>query len=287
MGGFLIIGSVLVATLLCADWHSSYVWLALAALTSFGFLGFLDDYLKIKRRTTDGLSARQKLAWQLIFGFTLSCVLYSLRTSSVDTTLIFPIFKRWQLDLGALFPWWCCLVIVASSNAANLTDGLDGLVTMPVVIIASALGVFVYSGSHHEFARYLLVPYVSRASELAIVCSSLAGAGLGFLWFNSYPAQIFMGDVGSLGLGAALGIIAVMVRQELAYLIMAGVLVAETLSVIIQLTSLKFFHRRVFKMAPLHHHFEIMGWSEPKIIVRFWIVTVILALVGLATLKIR
>lgn len=287
MGGMLIIVMVLLAVLLCADLGNGYIWLLTTSMLGFGAIGFLDDYLKIARGNSVGLSSKRKFMLQLLVAATVAWLLWRGVKTPEETILIVPFFKNVGWQLSWLFPIWTVLVVTGSSNAVNLTDGLDGLVIMPLVMIMAALGVFCYLSGHVEFANYLFIPYVARVAEVAVFCSSIVGAGLGFLWFNTYPAQIFMGDVGSLGLGAVMGLIAVMVRQELVLVIMAGVMVAETLSVILQVGSYRLFGRRVFKMAPLHHHFELSGWPEPRIIVRFWIITCVLVLCGLATLKIR
>lgn len=287
MGGVLIIAAVLISVLFCADLSNSYIWLLIATVLSFGAIGFLDDYLKVSRSDFHGLSGRYKFMLQTAAAMIIAWLLWIGAKTPEETVLIVPFFKKVGWQLSYFFPAWVALVMVSSSNAANLTDGLDGLVIMPLVMIMAALGVFCYLSGHAEFANYLLIPYVSRAAEVAVFCSSVVGAGMGFLWFNTYPAQIIMGDVGPLGLGAVMGLIAVMVRQELVLVIMAGVMVVETLSVIFQVLSFRLFGRRIFKMAPLHHHFELSGWPEPRVIVRFWIITCVLVLFGLATLKIR
>ncbi len=287
MGGTLIIVAVAVATLLCADLRNEYVWVALLTTLAFGVIGFVDDYKKLKYGNSKGLSARQKYLWQTVCGLAAAGFLYATAAGDANTTLYFPFFKDWAIPLGALFIVWGYLVIVGASNAVNLTDGLDGLAIGPCVMVACALGVFAYVAGHVEFAQYLAIPYVAGVGEVAIFCVAIGGAGLGFLWFNTYPAQVFMGDVGALALGAALGVIALLVRQELVLLIMGGIFVAETVSVMLQVASFKLTQRRIFRMAPLHHHYELKGWPEPKIIVRFWIITLILVLIGLATLKLR
>jgi phospho-N-acetylmuramoyl-pentapeptide-transferase len=253
----------------------------------FGVIGFVDDYRKLVLKDPQGLRARYKYFWQSVVGLGAAAVLYATATSPPETELIIPFLKEVALDLGPGFVILTYLVVVGSSNAVNLTDGLDGLAVMPTVLVAGALGIFAYSGGHAAFADYLLIPHLAGVGELAIFCGALVGAGLGFLWFNAYPAQVFMGDVGALALGAALGVVAVMVRQELVLFIMGGVFVMETVSVMLQVISFKLTGRRIFRMAPLHHHFELKGWPEPRVIVRFWIVTVILVLVGLSSLKIR
>jgi phospho-N-acetylmuramoyl-pentapeptide-transferase len=253
----------------------------------FGVIGFIDDYIKLVRQDPNGLASRYKYFWQSVVGTGAAVFLYTSATIPAETELIIPFFKDVIIPLGAWYILLAYLVIVGSSNAVNLTDGLDGLAIMPTVMVAGALGLFSYLAGHAEFARYLSIPYIPSAGELTIFCAAMVGAGLGFLWFNTYPAQVFMGDVGALALGAALGCVAVLVRQELVLLIMGGVFVAETLSVVVQVASYKLRGKRVFLMAPIHHHYELKGWPEPRIIVRFWIITVFLVLVGIATLKIR
>lgn len=287
MGGILIIAALTLGVLFGADLSNSYIWYLWFTVLGFGFIGWLDDYLKIAKQNVDGLSARQKLAGQIVVAAIIAFWLWRGITLSQESALIVPFFKEFSWQLGCLFPFWVVLVMVSSSNAINLTDGLDGLAIMPIVLITAALGVFSYIGGHSDFASYLLVPYIPKLAEVAVFCSALVGAGLGFLWFNAYPAQLFMGDVGSLSLGAAIGLIAVLARQELVFVLMAGIPVIETLSVIIQIISRRYFNKKVFYMAPFHHHLEFLGWAEPKIIVRFWIITCVLVLLGLATLKIR
>ncbi len=254
---------------------------------AFGLIGFWDDYLKLVVGDSRGLIARYKYFWQSVAGLGAAIALYLTAKTPVETTLIVPFIKHFVLPLGPLFIVLAYFVIVGASNAVNLTDGLDGLAIMPAVLVAGALGVFAYASGNVVFADYLAIPYVAGAGEVLVICSAIFGAGLGFLWFNTYPAQVFMGDIGALALGAALGVIAVIVRQEIVLLIMGGVFVMETVSVILQVGSFKLRGKRIFRMAPIHHHFELKGWAEPKIIVRFWIITVILVLVGLATLKLR
>ncbi len=286
MGGALILLTVTLSCLLWANLKSSYLWLVLLVTLGFGLIGWVDDYKKLVLKNSKGLSARYKLLFQSLLGGLFAVYLYT--STNSNATLLVPFFKDLTLNLGLWGILLSYLVIVGSSNAVNLTDGLDGLAVMPTVMIAAALGIFAYASSNIHYAHYLTVPHVAGAGEITIFCSAIFGAGLGFLWFNTYPAQIFMGDVGSLGLGAALGAVAVVVKQELVFLIMGGVFVAETLSVILQVGYFKYSGgKRLFKMAPLHHHYELKGVPEPKIIVRFWIVTVILVLVGLATLKLR
>jgi phospho-N-acetylmuramoyl-pentapeptide-transferase len=287
MGGTLILVAVAVSTLLWGDLQNRFVVIALATLLLFGLIGGVDDYKKLRYGNSKGLSAKAKYFWQSVFGLGAAVAMYYLAQEPIETTLIVPFFKDILIPLGIGFIPLTYLVIVGSSNAVNLTDGLDGLAILPTVLVAGALAVFAYLSGHVHFANYLAIPYVAGVGEVVIFCGALVGAGLGFLWFNAYPAQVFMGDVGALALGAALGVVAVMVRQELVLFIMGGVFVMETVSVILQVASYKLTGRRIFRMAPLHHHFELKGWPEPRVIVRFWIVTVILVLIGLATLKLR
>ena len=250
-------------------------------------IGWVDDYRKLVLKNSKGLSPREKLFWQSGIAFIAALVLYLSAPGPTETQLIVPFFKSVAIDLGWLFVPLTFLVVVGASNAVNLTDGLDGLAIMPTVMVSAGLAVFAYASGNVNFADYLAIPYVLGAGEVVVFCGAIVGAGLGFLWFNTYPAQVFMGDVGALALGAALGIIAVVVRQELVLVIMGGVFVMETVSVILQVASFKLTGRRIFRMAPLHHHYELKGWPEPRVIVRFWIVTVMLVLAGLATLKLR
>jgi len=287
MGGALILFAVSIAVFLWADLSNRYVWIVWLVMLAFGLIGGVDDYRKLMKKDSRGLPARQKYFWQSVVGLAAALFLYWTAQSPVETALLVPFFKNVAIPLGAFFIVFTYFVIVGSSNAVNLTDGLDGLAILPTVLVAGALGIFVYATGHSEFAKYLGIPHVEGVGEVAVFCSALVGAGLGFLWFNTYPAMIFMGDIGSLALGAALGTIAVITRQELVLFIMGGVFVAETLSVVLQVASFKMTGKRIFKMAPLHHHFELLGWPEPRVIVRFWIVTVVLVLCGLATLKLR
>jgi phospho-N-acetylmuramoyl-pentapeptide-transferase len=288
MGGLLILVAVIVSTLLWADLSNRFVWVVLGVTVLFGMIGFWDDYLKIVRQNPAGLIARYKYFWQSVGGLAAALALWYTAKSSADTTLFLPFLKNFALPLGIVaFTLLTYLMIVGMSNAVNLTDGLDGLAIMPVVMVAAALGVFAYASGNAVFAQYLAIPAVPQAGELLIFCAALVGAGLGFLWFNAYPAQVFMGDIGALSLGAALGTIGVIVRQELVLLVMGGIFVLETASVILQVASYKLTGKRIFRMAPIHHHFEKKGWAEPKIIVRFWIITFFLVLAGLATLKLR
>ena len=287
MGGALILLAIMLSTLLWADLRSLFVWVVLAVTLGYGLIGFADDYRKLVLRDPKGLSARQKLFWQLLIAIIAAVLLYRQADAPQSTALLIPYLKDISIPLGWLFVPFACLVIVGSSNAVNLTDGLDGLAIMPTVLVGGALGVFAWVAGNTIFSRYLGIPYIAGAGELFVFCAAMAGAGLGFLWFNTYPAQVFMGDIGALALGGALGSVAVVVRQEVVLLIMGGVFVAETVSVMMQVASFKMTGKRIFRMAPLHHHFELKGWAEPKVIVRFWIVTVVLVLVGLSSLKIR
>lgn len=288
MGGVLILVAILVSCLLWGDLKQPILWLMMLVTTGFGLVGWVDDYRKLVRKDSRGLPARWKYFWQSLIALLTVLYLYWAAKNSVQTQLIIPFFKDIVLNLGFLFPIFAYFVIVGSSNAVNLTDGLDGLAIMPIVMVGGALGIFAYASSNAIYAHYLAIPFVPNAGELTIFYSAMLGAGLAFLWYNAYPAQIFMGDVGSLALGAALGLGAIIVRQELVLFIMGGLFVIETLSVILQVGYFKYTGgKRLFRMAPLHHHFELKGWSEPKIIVRFWIMTVIFVLCGLATLKLR
>ncbi len=287
MGGALILVAISCSTLLWGDLGNHYLWSVLLVTLGFGVIGWIDDYKKVVYRDPKGLSARAKFAGQSLVAAVAVGWIYFMASSPAETELIVPFFKDVVFDLGLLYLPLAWFVIVGSSNAVNLTDGLDGLAIMPTVLVGGALGVFAYLSGHVEFARYLSIPSLPEAGELVVFCGALVGAGLGFLWFNAYPAMVFMGDVGALALGAALGMVAVLVRQELVLVIMGGIFVLETLSVMIQVASFKLTGKRVFRMAPIHHHFELKGWPEPRVIVRFWIITFILVLVGLATLKIR
>ena len=287
MGGALILLSVVLATLLWGDWTSRYIWIVLAVTLSFGLIGWYDDYLKVSEKSSRGLPARWKFLWQSVFGFAAAVVLFAQADAPAETALIVPFFKEVAVPLGVGFVFLTYLVIVFMSNAVNFTDGLDGLAILPTVMVATALGLIAYLVGHAEFAPYLQIPYVEGAGELAVFCGALIGAGLGFLWFNAYPAQVFMGDVGALALGAALGVVAVIVRHEIVLMIMGGLFVIEAVSVIAQVLSFRLTGKRIFKMAPIHHHFELMGWPEPRVIVRLWIITLVLVLVGLSTLKLR
>jgi phospho-N-acetylmuramoyl-pentapeptide-transferase len=287
MGGALILIAISVATLLWGDLHNRYVWTVLVAMLAFGAIGFVDDYRKLVLRDPKGLAARWKYLLQSIAGLAVALFLYRSAALPAETALIVPFFKSVALPLGAMYVVLAYFVIVGTSNAVNLTDGLDGLAIMPSVMVGGALGVFAYLSGNIKFAAYLGIPYLPGSGELVVFCGALFGAGLGFLWFNTYPAMVFMGDIGALALGAALGTLAVIVRQELVLFVMGGVFVIETVSVILQVASFKLTGKRIFRMAPLHHHYELKGWPEPRVIVRFWIITVVLVLVGLSTLKIR
>jgi phospho-N-acetylmuramoyl-pentapeptide-transferase len=291
MGGALILTAIAVSTVLWADLENPYVWVVLFVTLSYGVIGYVDDYKKLILQDPAGISAKQKLFWQSLTAISAAVALYFIAedagTLETATALLIPYLKDTSIQIGVLQLVVTYFFIVGFSNAVNLTDGLDGLAIMPTVLVGGALGVFAWVTGNVNFAEYLGIPYVAGTGEILVFCSALAGAGLGFLWFNTYPAQVFMGDIGALALGAALGVVAVVVRQEIVLAIMGGVFVVETLSVMIQVASFKLTGKRVFRMAPLHHHYELKGWAEPKVIVRFWIITVILVLVGLASLKIR
>lgn len=287
MGGAMIIVAVAVSTLLWSDLMVKQVWIILFVTIGFGAIGWVDDYRKVVLSNSVGLSAREKLLSQTVVALAAVSALYLMATDPAELELLIPFFKDAGIHLGLLFIPFSFLVIVGSSNAVNLTDGLDGLAILPSVLVAAGLGLIAYLAGHALFAGYLGIPNIKGAGELTIFCSALVGAGLGFLWFNTYPAQVFMGDVGALSIGAALGAVAIMVRQEFVLFIMGGIFVLEAVSVILQVGSYKLTGKRIFRMAPIHHHFELKGWPEPRIIVRFWIITVILVLVGLSTLKIR
>ena len=288
MGGVLILMSVAITTLLWADLSNDYVWVALATLIGFGVIGWIDDWRKVVEKNSRGLPSRWKYFWQSVIGFAVAGYLWQTATLPAHTELIIPFLKHATLSLSAVaFIALAYFVSVGSSNAVNLTDGLDGLAILPTVMVASALAVFAYVAGNAVFSKYLGVPHVPGAGELAIFCAAMAGAGLAFLWFNAYPAEVFMGDVGALALGAALGVVAVIVRQEIVLFIMCGVFVMETLSVMIQVASFKTRGKRVFLMAPMHHHYELKGWKETQVVVRFWIISMMLVLIGLASLKLR
>jgi phospho-N-acetylmuramoyl-pentapeptide-transferase len=285
MGGLLILVSLIVSVLLWADLESRAVWIVLGLTTGYGLLGFIDDYRKVQRRDSAGIRARSKLFWQFLLAFGVALLIYT--DPNFDRELAVPFFKNFTPHLGWIYVPLAALVIVAASNAVNLTDGLDGLAIGPVMIAAGTFLILAYAAGHSVIADYLAIKYVPGSGQLAIFCGALVGGGLGFLWFNTYPAQLFMGDVGSLALGGALGAIAIVIRQEILLAVVGGIFVVETLSVMIQVISFKLTGKRVFLMAPIHHHFEQMGWAEQKIVVRFWIVSIILALVALSSLKLR
>ena len=288
MGGALILAAITLTVLLWADLHSRLIWIVLWVMLGFGAIGWIDDYRKVVARNPKGLSARSKFFWQSVIGVIAACYLAFYTNLPAQTEFIVPFFKQVAYPLGAFgFIVMTYFVIVGTSNAVNLTDGLDGLAIMPAVMIAVALGIFAYTTGNVKFATYLQMPYIPGVGEVLIFSGSLVGAGLGFLWFNSYPAQVFMGDVGALAIGASLGTTAVIVRQEIVLLVMGGVFVLETVSVILQVASFRLTGKRIFRMAPIHHHFELKGWPEPKVIVRFWIISFVLVLAGLSTLKIR
>jgi phospho-N-acetylmuramoyl-pentapeptide-transferase len=290
MGGALILVSIVVTTLLWGDLSNKFVWVVLLVTLAFGIVGWVDDYRKVVHRNPKGLSAKAKFLWQALIGLAAACYLgYVSTTTPALNQLIVPFFKFVAYPLGVFgFVVLTFFVIVGTSNAVNLTDGLDGLAIMPTVMVGSALGIFAYVAGHAVFSKYLGLPFIQGAGELAVICGALAGAGLGFLWFNAYPAEVFMGDVGALALGAALGTIAVIIRQEIVLFIMGGVFVAETLSVMIQVLYFKWTGgKRIFRMAPLHHHYELKGWKENQVVVRFWIISMMLVLIGLSTLKLR
>ncbi len=287
MGGALILVAIVISTLLWADLSNRFVWVALLVTVAFGIIGWVDDYRKIVDKDTRGMGSGPKFFWQSLAGGGAAVYLYASAQSPAEISLIVPFFKDVAINLGPWFILLTYLMVVGTSNAVNLTDGLDGLAIMPTVMVAGGLGIFAYVTGHAVFAGYLSIPFIPGVGELLVFSAALAGAGLGFLWFNTYPAQVFMGDIGALSLGAALGIVAVMVRQEIVLLVMGGVFVMETASVILQVASFKLTGKRIFRMAPLHHHFELKGWPEPRVIVRFWIITLVLVAIGLATLKVR
>lgn len=287
MGGILILGSIILSTLLWTDLSNQYVWVVLAVVLGYGIVGFVDDYRKVIRKDSNGLIARWKYFWLSAIAIVVAVFLYMNAEHPVETSLVVPFFKDVMPQLGLLYLLVVYFTLVGTSNAVNLTDGLDGLAIVPTIMVAAALAIIAYLTSNVNFSEYLHIPYIPKADELTVVCTAIFGAGLGFLWFNTYPAQVFMGDVGSLALGGALGIIAVLVRQELVLFIMGGVFVMETMSVILQVGSFKLRGERIFKMAPIHHHYELSGWPEPRVIVRFWIISLVLVLIGLATLKLR
>ncbi len=287
MGGLLILAAIMISSILWADLTNHYVLATLTIVVTYGAIGFVDDYRKVIRKDSKGLIARWKYFWQSVIAIAVAFYLYSTAHLEAETALLVPFFKEVMPQLGALYLVIAYFAIVGTSNAVNLTDGLDGLAIVPTILVAGAFAIFAYVTGNVNFSEYLNIPFIPYTSELVIVCTAIVGAGLGFLWFNTYPAQVFMGDVGSLALGGTLGILAVLVRQEIVLIIMGGIFVVETLSVILQVGSFKLRGQRIFRMAPIHHHYELKGWPEPRVIVRFWIVSLILVLVGLATLKLR
>jgi len=287
MGGLLILAAIVTSVVLWADLTNRYVLVTLSVVIGYGIIGFVDDYRKVIRKDSKGLIARWKYLWQSVIAIGIAFFLYSTAATEAETSLLIPFFKEVFPQLGIFYMIVVYFAIVGTSNAVNLTDGLDGLAIVPTILVAGALAIFAYVTGNVKFADYLNIPFIPMAGELVIVCTAIVGAGLGFLWFNTYPAQVFMGDVGSLALGGTLGVLAVLVRQEIVLIIMGGVFVAETLSVILQVGSYKLRGQRIFRMAPIHHHYELKGWPEPRVIVRFWIISLILVLVGLATLKLR
>jgi phospho-N-acetylmuramoyl-pentapeptide-transferase len=287
MGGALILVAMALSTLLWADLTNRFIWITLFVTLAFGLIGFWDDYLKLVVGNSKGLIARYKYFWQSVAALGCALALYYTAKTPAETALFVPFFKTVAIPLGFGYVVLTYFVLVGTSNGVNLTDGLDGLAIMPAVLVGGALGVFAYATGNTVFSNYLGIPFIEGTGEVLVFCATLVGAGLGFLWFNTYPAQVFMGDIGALALGAALGIVAVIVRQEIVLFIMGGIFVLETVSVMLQVASFKLTGKRIFKMAPIHHHFELKGWAEPKVIVRFWIISVILVLIGLATLKVR
>ncbi len=287
MGGTLILASIFISSILWGDLENRYLWVALGVTTLFGVLGWVDDLYKLRYQSSKGLSPLAKIFWQSLIALAAVLFLYYSSENIHETSLIIPFFKDISLNLGLGFVFLSYLVIIGSSNAVNLTDGLDGLAILPCVMVAGGLGLIGYAAGNTIYAEYLNIPFLPGTGEMLVFCGALVGSGIGFLWYNTYPAQVFMGDVGSLALGAALGVIAVIIRHEYVLLIMGGVFVVETLSVIVQVASFKLTGKRVFKMAPIHHHYELKGWPEPRVIVRFWIITFMLVLIGLVTLKLR
>ena len=287
MGGVMILFSIGVSTLLWANLANPYIWVCLFVLFGYGAIGFVDDFRKITRKNTDGLIARWKYFWMSVVALVAILWLYWLGHDTDATRLVIPFFKDIMPQLGLLYIVLSYFVIVGTGNAVNLTDGLDGLAIMPTALVAGAFALIAWATGNVNFAEYLHIPYIKYSSEVVVFCTAIVGAGLGFLWFNTYPAQVFMGDVGSLALGGALGVVAILVRQEFLLVIMGGVFVVEALSVILQVGSYKLRKQRIFRMAPIHHHFELKGWPEPRVIIRFWIISLMLVLMGLVTLKLR
>ena len=287
MGGLMILSGMLVSTLLWANPANPYVWIVLGVTLSFGFVGFYDDYLKVKKQRSDGFSARTRLGIEVIIAMLAAIALVRLGQTQISMTLVFPFFKEVVLNLGWFFVFFAAFIMVGAGNAVNLTDGLDGLAIVPVMIAAASFGMIAYLSGNAVFADYLQIHYVAGTGELAVLCGAVLGAGLGFLWFNAPPASIFMGDTGSLALGGMIGAVAVATKHEIVLAVIGGLFVLEAVSVIVQVVSFKLTGKRIFKMAPIHHHFEQLGWTEPQIVIRFWIVSVVLALAGLSTLKLR
>ncbi|UDG80745.1 Phospho-N-acetylmuramoyl-pentapeptide-transferase [Candidatus Hartigia pinicola] len=287
MGGLLILSSICVSALLWLRLDNPYVWCVLLVLLGYGVIGFIDDNRKVMRRNTHGLTARWKYFWQSLIALLIAYTMYSVSQDASETQLVVPFFKNIMPQLGIFYILLAYFVIVGTSNAVNLTDGLDGLAIMSTVFVSAGFSLVAWATGNLKFSKYLHIPFLPYASELVIVCTIIVGAGLGFLWFNTYPAQVFMGDVGSLSLGGALGMIAVLLRQEFLLMIMGGLFVIETLSVILQVSAFKLKGKRIFRMAPIHHHYELKGWPEPRVIVRFWIISLMLVLIGLVTLKVR
>ena len=287
MGGLLIIGTIIVTVLLWCRLDNPSGWYAVITLAVYAAIGFSDDYLKVVRHDPHGLRAKYKYFWQSVAALGIACAIYGTASTPAETTLVVPFFKKFMPDIGFLIIPLCYLVLTGSSNAVNLTDGLDGLAIITTITVAAGLGIVAWATSNVNIASYLYIPYLPKAAELTMVCTAIVGAGLGFLWYNTYPAEMFMGDVGSLALGAGLGVISVLIREEFLLFIMGGIFVMETLSVILQVGSYKLRGRRIFRMAPLHHHFEKGGWPEPRVMCRFWIITLVLVLIGLITLKLR
>ncbi|MCE5195300.1 MAG: phospho-N-acetylmuramoyl-pentapeptide-transferase [Nitrospiraceae bacterium] len=287
MGGLIILIAILGTVLLWADLTNKYIWVMIFSLAGFGTIGFIDDYLKISKKNSNGLSARYKFGIQVLIALAVSIFLYTDPKDPFNDVLSIPFFKKWLFDLGLFYIPFSILVIVGSSNAVNLTDGIDGLASGLVAVAVLGTGILVYISGNVKFSQYLQVLYLPSTGELTVFCGAIFGASLGFLWYNSYPAEIFMGDTGSLSLGGLLGTLAVVTKQELVLAVVGGIFVIETLSVVFQVASFKLTGKRIFKMAPIHHHFELKGWPESKVIVRFWIVGIVLALLSLATLKVR
>jgi phospho-N-acetylmuramoyl-pentapeptide-transferase len=287
MGGLMILSGMLVSTLLWANPANPYVWIVLGVTLSFGFVGFYDDYLKVKKQRSDGFSARTRLGIEALIAVLAAIALVRLGQTQISMTLVFPFFKEVVLNLGWFFVFFAAFIMVGAGNAVNLTDGLDGLAIVPVMIASASFGMIAYLSGNAVFADYLQIHYVAGTGELAVLCGAVLGAGLGFLWFNAPPASIFMGDTGSLALGGMIGAVAVATKHEIVLAVIGGLFVLEAVSVIVQVVSFKLTGKRIFKMAPIHHHFEQLGWTEPQIVIRFWIVSVVLALAGLSTLKLR